>query len=342
MSMQVIVERVSSNEDIINLLKFSVDKLDQNQKLKIARNIVIKPNLCCSKSSSSGATTDVSIVNSLLEVLNEINPSANICIIESNSHALKADEAFKIHGYLELVDKYSNVKLVNISRDKKYSIDVNGFVLANLMMPETLLNMDYFISIAKLKTHIFERMSCVMKNQFGCLTRTYKSGFHPFMSKVLTDLNLLYKPDLCVIDGIPGMDGFGPTDGFPVYTGLFIIGNDPVATDTVAAKLMGFNPRSVPHLKFAMKHGESELKDLQIIGEKLESLNFQFVPRTAYWTSRLALRIQGFGYYLLNLGNLIEKIRSATLTVGVSYVRKKVTYGFAISNIKNWIFKRDG
>ena len=73
--------------------------------------------------------------------------------------------------------------------------------------------------------------------------RCARAGFYPFMSKVLTDLNLVYKPDLCIIDGIPAMEGFGPTDGTPFLTNLLIMGNDPVATDSVAAQIMGFNPR---------------------------------------------------------------------------------------------------
>jgi len=342
MPTEVIVQRVASNEDIAKAMRLSTTRLNEMQKLKASHRIVIKPNLCCDKSSSSGATTDVAIVESIIEFLNEINSSAEISVIESNNRLLKADESFRIFGYTELADKYSNVELVNISQDRRYYVEVDGQVLANLMMPETLLNMDYFISVAKLKTHVFERISGVLKNQFGCLTRMHKAGFHPFMSKVLTDLNLVYKPDLCVIDGLPAMEGFGPTDGTPIHTGLLIIGNDPVATDTVSTQIMGFNPRSVPHLKFAAKHGVGNMKDVHVIGEDNISLSFRFIPRKAYWATRFALRLERYGQVLQNLGSLIEKIRSASLTVGIPYVRKKITYCFAIKNIKTWIFQKDG
>ena len=342
MPTEVIVLRFASNEDITKAMRFSVNRFNEMRRLKTSHRIVIKPNLCCGKSSSCGATTDVTVVESIIRFLNEINPSAEISVIESNNRSIKAHEAFRIFGYAELADKYSNVKLVNISRDRRYYVEVDGYVLANLMMPETLLNMDYFVSVAKLKTHIFERISCVLKNQFGCLTRMHKAGFHPFMSEVLTDLNLMYKPNLCVIDGSPAMEGFGPTDGTPVHTGLLIIGNDPVATDTVAAQIMGFNPRSVPHLRFAAKHGVGDMNNVRVICEDSVSLNFRFVPRTSYWASRLALRLQRYGQLLQNIGSLIEKIRSANLTVGIPYVREKVTFGFAIKNVKTWIFRKDG
>jgi uncharacterized protein (DUF362 family) len=342
MTSKVVVQHVKSVEEIINAMKFSVDKLDEIQKIKTSRYIVIKPNLCCGKSSSSGATTDVTIVESIIKLIININPTAEISIVESNNRSLKANEAFKIFGYNELKEKYPNVKLVNISEDRRHHVEIDGYVLANLMMPVTLLNMDYFISVTKLKTHIFEKISGVLKNQFGCLTKSYKAGFHPFMSKILTDLNLVYKPNLCIIDGIPAMEGFGPTDGTPIPTNLLIIGNDPVATDTVAAKIMGFNPQSVPHLKFAAKHGVGSMKDLEVVGEHVTPLNMKFVPRTAYWATRFALRIERYAQELQNIGRLVEKIRSASITVGMSYVREKVTYSFALKNIKTWILQKDG
>jgi hypothetical protein len=82
------------------------------------------------------------------------------------------------------------------------------------------------------------------------------------------------------------------------------------------------------------------MKNVRIAGEDI-SFNFKFIPTMAYVASRLALKLQRYGQYLCNLGNLIEKVRSATSTVGISYIRKKVTFGFAIINVKNWIFKND-
>ena len=109
-----------------------------------------------------------------------------------------------------------------------------------------------------------------------------------------------------------------------------------------SAEIMGFNPTSVPHLKFAEKHGLGSTKDVKIIGKNIVSLDMKFVPKTAYWATRFALRIERYAQELQNLGGLIEKIRSASITVGIPYVRKKVTYGFAIKSVKSWIFQKDG
>jgi len=339
---KVIVKRVVSLKDIDETLRFSVTQLNELKNLELSHNIVIKPNLCCDKSPASGATTDVELIDSIVKLINETNPSAVVSIVESNNHFMDANRAFQLLGYSELRRKYSNVKLVNLSLEKRYWVEINGCIFANLMVPETLLKMDYFISVAKLKTHAFERMSGIIKNQFGCLITISKADFHPFMSEALTDLNSIYKPHLCVVDGRLAMEGFGPVNGTPVQTDLLIIGNDPVATDAVAARIMGFSPKSVPHLKYAAKLGLGQMKNVSLVGDANIGFDFKFIPSLTYIAVRLLLRFKRYHQYICNLGNFIQKTRSENQKIGVINISKRVTLSFALRNVMNWIFRKDG
>ena len=56
-----------------------------------------------------------------------------------------------------------------------------------------------------------------------------------------------------LIDGIIGQEGQGPTSGTPVHTSLLLGGEDPVAVDTVACKLMGFD---IKNIKVIMKSAQ--------------------------------------------------------------------------------------
>jgi len=337
---RVISRRVISIKDIEDALQFSIAQLAELEKLKACQNIVIKPNLCCRKPSQSGATTDVALVRSVVELIREINPLAEISVVESNNFAIKADKAFELHGYNELTNKYPNVKLVNLSKERKYYVEIDGHFLANLLIPKTLLKMDYFISLTTLKTHAFERISGVLKNQFGCITGTYRKKLHPFLSEVLTDLNSVYKPNLCIIDGRIAMEGFGPVDGTPVHIGLLIIGNDPVATDAVAAQMMGFNPESVPHLKYAAKHGFGDIKNIAV--SENVSFKLKSVSIIKYMGFRLFLKFLRYIEYLRNMQILVRKTRNASSTVSLSYVWRRLTINFVLKTVKNLIFKRDG
>lgn len=343
MKSKVIVRKVTDNQDIKNVLSSSIIRLGERDNIASASRIVIKPNLCCMKSHQSGATTDVALIDCLIEEIREINATAQIRIIESNNASGSAWKIFKELGYNEL-ENHNNVKLVNMSVEKRYRAEVNGRSLTNMVIPETLIEMDYFVSVAKLKTSILTKMTGILKNQFGCLTKANKKVFHPFLSQVLTDINSLFKPDLCILEGCPGMSGFGPVDGNPIHTDLFIVGNDPVATDCVGAQIMGFKPKSISHLKYAAKHGVGQMKDFELVydGVALPNFHFEFVRPLSYRLTKIALLFQKYGVYLINLSSILEKIRSAMCTVGVGYVQKKVTYSYALKNIKSWIFRQDG
>ena len=54
-----------------------------------------------------------------------------------------------------------------------------------------------------------------------------------------------------VIDGIIGMEGAGPLAGDPVLSNVVICGTDPVCTDMVAARVMGFDWRKIPIIREA-------------------------------------------------------------------------------------------
>ncbi|MBM4278373.1 MAG: DUF362 domain-containing protein [Deltaproteobacteria bacterium] len=67
-------------------------------------------------------------------------------------------------------------------------------------------------------------------------------------------------PDLAIIDGTIGLEGMGPAYGRRKEAGVVVIGNNPVSTDAVATRLMGFNPKEVPHLRLLAERGLGEIQ----------------------------------------------------------------------------------
>jgi uncharacterized protein (DUF362 family) len=56
-----------------------------------------------------------------------------------------------------------------------------------------------------------------------------------------------------IIDGDVCMEGAGPMQGTPKKCGIFVGGTDPVATDAVAATMMGFDWKKIPLIRDAFK-----------------------------------------------------------------------------------------
>lgn len=340
--MSVIISDISK-EEYDPIIEYSIERLGETGKIQKCKKIVIKPNLCCDKSAKTGATTDPKLTRAVIKYIKKINPTTEIRVIESSNRSAGAKTIFRKLGYNEL-EKIENVSLVNITNEKKYNVEINGKILKHLRVPLSLLEMDYYISIAKMKTNVLGKYSGIMKNQYGCLTSRNKTKFHPFTPKVITDLNMLYTPNLCIIDGCPGMEGFGPVEGNPIDTGLIIIGNDPLSTDIETAKLMGFNPKSIAQIRYAEKHGLKKFETIEVINnaQDYEIKQFNFIPYFANTLTGIALWFQGLGVCLGNLASLIEKVRSAMSSVGVGYVNQRLDYRFGFRTVRNWIYKIDG
>ena len=116
-----------------------------------------------------------------------------------------------------------------------------------------------------------------MKNMFGLLPEKFKAKYHfKGINKVIVDINTVLKPKLTVIDGFVGMEGLGPEDGTPVQMDLIIAGEDPVATDATACRVMGINPQEVSHIRKAYEKGLGNIDDIQVLGERLDNVTHIF------------------------------------------------------------------
>lgn len=266
--------------------------------------LVIKPNLCSLYPPETGATNDVQNIQVLLDYLHN-KASCKINIVESDNYARKIKWVYKKLGYYTL-EKMSGVRLVDLSSDDSITRKLDGKFFKEVVIPKTLSNYDSFITIAKLKTSIIHGMTGVYKNQFGCLPEREKRKYHPFLSEVLFDLNTIFKPDLCIVDGIVGMDGCGPTDGFPKEMNLLLLGKDPITVDAVSCHVMGIDPFDVPYLKYAYENGLGKLKikDINLLGLPLEKVRtkFSFVSKGAYSWINEGLRLGRFPPPIRNLG----------------------------------------
>ena len=63
---------------------------------------------------------------------------------------------------------------------------------------------------------------------------------------------------------------------------VFVVRDNVIATDIIAAKLMGFVPLEIPHLEYAIKHLKVNVKEIEVYGDSIRSLNFKFIPKTGF------------------------------------------------------------
>ena len=241
--------------------------------------LIVKPNICTGVDQTGLANSDPHLVEALIRIIVQYDRDISIKIVESDSEAKYVDEAFKKFGYIELQDRLRDsgvdVSLVNLSSSPTTKVGLDGLYFKDIEVPSILMEEKSFISLAVAKTHALTFVTGTMKNLFGLLPRKGKSFYHPHINEVILDLNMLVRPDLCIVDAKEGLEGWaGPRKRL---MNMLVLGRNSVSVDAVMAKLMGFNPRNILHLLDAEEHGLGSLNPT-VLGEKIESVAVKFNP----------------------------------------------------------------
>jgi uncharacterized protein (DUF362 family) len=138
------------------------------------------------------------------------------------------------------------------------------------------------IHLPTVKTHGHSTTTGAVKNAFGGLLKEVRHYAHKYMHEVLVDLMIMQKelhPGIfAVMDGTVCGDGAGPRTMIPKVKNLILAGGDSVAVDAVAARLMGFDPLSIPYIRMCHERGlgTGDMKDIEIVGEDITGIDFGF------------------------------------------------------------------
>jgi uncharacterized protein (DUF362 family) len=151
------------------------------------------------------------------------------------------------------------------------------------------------VHLPTVKTHGHAVMTGAVKNSFGGLLKEVRHYAHKYMHEVLVDLlymqRELHPAVFSVMDGTVCGDGAGPRTMVPRIHNFILASADSVAIDAVAARMMGYDPMSIPFLRMAHERGLgiADLKDVEIAGDPIAGVNFGFTTRRSFviWGDQL-------------------------------------------------------
>lgn len=291
-------DRAKNILDVLNLLGNEIKK-DFKTKVKSRDFVLIKPNLITSKRELT--STNAEAVEAVIKFIR--NLFGGEIIIGEGSAIGKTMDGFRNYGYLYLDKKYKNIKFLDLNTDE--SVEISGVDRAGknlkLKISKTVVKAPYKISLCPMKTHDKGIVGVGIENMVtGSLIRggpkyltmatrlilrrhfrDYKSAisqgykaYHQNLAKIFPEV----QPDLSVVDGFVGMERNGPIGGDPVQMGIALASLDAVATDTLAAYLMEFEPERVGYLKLL----GANLNKVQVLGEKIENCREKFRPHDSF------------------------------------------------------------
>jgi uncharacterized protein (DUF362 family) len=143
-------------------------------------------------------------------------------------------------------------------------------------IPEMFLGTN-IIHLPTVKTHVFTTMTGAMKNAFGGLLNNRRHWTHSVINETLVDLlriqQEIHTGVFAVMDGTIAGDGPGPRAMRPHVKNVILASSDQVAIDAVAAKMMGFDPMSLPFIRLAHEQGLGVGNPTEITVEGLDVSN---------------------------------------------------------------------
>jgi uncharacterized protein (DUF362 family) len=259
-----------AGDDISGIIKEAVSKAGLRGK----KRIYIKPNLSHPE-YLPGVVTCPEVMRQVVELLRDGN--SEVIVGESNGFNYPCWTAFEKTGVQDAV-KAAGGEVINLSEDKVVEVKFQtNTPLKRLYLPKTIMDADAVVDLPLMKTHEFMAYSGAIKNLFGCIPSNRRIYLHPYLPEVFYRLYTLFKPALTIMDARTGIEGNGPTKGKPVKMDLFLTGNDALAVDITAAKVMMLDWKTT-YLKYIADktgfHGDA----IQVEGLPVKDVEHRFEP----------------------------------------------------------------
>jgi uncharacterized protein (DUF362 family) len=282
---RVAIERVGEPQDyegIKKALEHLITKLGGLKRfVSPGQTVAIKPNIVSDHGLKDGLivggiVTDIRVIRALVELL---LPVAGKVIIAEGSSINRSETAkmFTHYGYDEIVKlNPAKVSLVDLNTDDLVEKTVpHGKRMVSRKVPVTLERADVIISVPVMKIHFAAVASLSIKNLQGAMPPLEKYMTHFFgLWQNLVNIHHVVKPKLIIVDGLTGLEGFGPISGTPKPMNLLIGGTNPVAVDATTMRVMGIDPLSSPPLWLAYMQGFGpvEVSKIDLVGPTIEEV----------------------------------------------------------------------
>jgi uncharacterized protein (DUF362 family) len=236
--------------------------------------VVITPNWVQPNDPSTGDIVGAESLRAVIRFAKKNNPKR--IVIATGSAGKSTPEVMRTVGYEKIINEES-VEFVDLNHGPFTRIMLNHNSPSATNLNRLYEEMTFLISFAQLKLHNEATMTSAIKNIALGWPPTEEHGhpkknlgihndLHGFIRAMAEKINI----DLAIVSANPAMVGTGPHGGIARHTGIVISGTDPVAVDTVGARLLGFKEQAVRYLW--------ELKNMNTGVAEVEQMNIQGLP----------------------------------------------------------------
>jgi uncharacterized protein (DUF362 family) len=237
--------------------------------VKPGDTVLLKPNFIAPRSRRHATQTHPAVILETARLLKDFGAKPFVGDSPAWGNVFTCVKALKLEEPL----KKLSVPVKQLDKPKKCLIGTKN---TRVGISSVALEADVIINLPKFKSHQQLTATFAVKNMFGCVSGKRKPLWHfkkggnaQDFCELLIDIFKFLNPAFTIIDAVVAMDGRGPIRGRTRPLGWLIGGTDPIACETICAKLIGIEPKNVPIIKTARQigFGCSDTAKIEIAGD---------------------------------------------------------------------------
>ena len=199
------------------------------------KHVVVKPNFNTADPPPASTHNDT-----LGQLMNEIRDRGASDITLAERSFQPFDEVIEEKAIEPLANDL-DFAIKNLETDSYTEFNSAGLHWNNgFRLPDTINNAEFLVSTCCLKTHHTGVITMSLKLGVGILPRLHMTELHSSSSinSMIAEINLAYKPDLIVMDGVQTFISGGPSSGVEAVGNVVVAGTDRIAIDMVGTAIL--------------------------------------------------------------------------------------------------------
>jgi len=268
-----LVSKVEAGQDLRASVVKAVELLGGlNRVISAGDRVLVKPNY--NSADPYPGSTDIEFLKAVVQILKEAG--AKVVVGESAGGIWRPSrKVMEMAGVVQELTEAGVEVIAFDDKDRRWDwvkVRVDGDYLKEVTVPGSAYEADKIVYLPCMKTHKFARFTLSLKLSVGFMHPGERRALHfRNLENKVAEINLVWQPDLIIMDGRKSFVSGGPSQGQLEEPGVIMASGDLVAIDVEALKILGSykaknkllpNPYDSPQIATALKHelGSKEYK----------------------------------------------------------------------------------
>lgn len=267
-----------------------MDLADYRQSLDAASDLIIKLNLSWTKYFPACSSQPWQLDGVVSKLITDGFRPEKLIPVENKTVVTNPRKGAQNNLWMPILSQY-NLEFKPLPEQewivykfKSKLLKLNDIFPEGIEIPKLYVGRQ-ILHLPTVKTHGHSTTTGAIKNSFGGLLKEVRHYAHKYIHEVMVDLMLMQKelhPSVfAVMDGTVCGNGAGPRTMDPEVQNYILASADSVAIDAIAAKMMGFDPMSIPYLRMCdnMGLGNANPLNIEAVGADISKVNFHFTTK---------------------------------------------------------------